>query len=53
MGNVFIEKVDVFMSQKFYKRKNELKKDFDYFVVDFTTLVKNAIGHFLMENTKG
>ena len=50
MGNVFMKKCDdVFeVSEKFMKRFN-LKKDYDFLVVDFhgeITSEKNAIGHY-------
>ena len=50
MGNVFMKKCDnVFeVSKQFIKRYN-IKKDFDFLVVDFhgeITSEKNAIGHF-------
>ena len=50
MGNVFMKKCeDVFkVSEKFMKQHN-LKKDYDFLVIDFhgeITSEKNAIGHF-------
>ena len=50
MGNVFMRKTDdVFEAAKKIKRKNYLKKNTDFLVVDFhgeITSEKNAIGHF-------
>ncbi len=50
MGNVFMKKCeDVFeVSEKFLK-KNKLKEDYDFLIIDFhgeITSEKNAIGHF-------
>ena len=50
MGNVFMKKCDnVFEVSKKFLDKYELKKDYDFLVVDFhgeITSEKNAIGHF-------
>ena len=50
MGNVFMKKCnDVFEVAKNFLGKYELKKDYDFLVVDFhgeITSEKNAIGHF-------
>ena len=50
MGNVFMKKCnDVFEVAKNFLDKYELKKDYDFLVVDFhgeITSEKNAIGHF-------
>ncbi len=50
MGNVFMKKSDdVFEVAKKFVEKYELKKDYDFLVVDFhgeITSEKNAIGHF-------
>ena len=49
MGNVFMKKCeDVFEVSEKFLRDNELKKDFDFLVVDFhgeITSEKNAMGH--------
>ncbi len=50
MGNVFMKKCDdVFEISKKFVDKYELKKDYDFLIVDFhgeITSEKNAIGHF-------
>tara|TARA_B100001057_G_C22529738_1_gene825297 strand:- start:52 stop:798 length:747 start_codon:yes stop_codon:yes gene_type:complete len=50
MGNVFMKKCDdVFEIAKKFMKKYELKKDYDFLVVDFhgeITSEKNAIGHY-------
>tara|TARA_B110001452_G_scaffold84857_1_gene69328 strand:+ start:610 stop:1416 length:807 start_codon:yes stop_codon:yes gene_type:complete len=50
MGNVFMKKCeDVFVAAKQFLQKNELKKDYDFLILDFhgeTTSEKMAIGHF-------
>ena len=50
MGNVFMKKCeDVFLEAKKFTEKYELKKDYDFLIVDFhgeITSEKNAIGHF-------
>ena len=50
MGNVFMKKCeDVFETSEKFLKKNNLKKDYDFLVVDFhgeTTSEKMAIGHF-------
>ena len=50
MGNVFMKKCDdVFKISKNFMDKYELKKDYDFLIVDFhgeITSEKNAIGHF-------
>ena len=50
MGNVFMKKCEnVFDTSKKFLEKFELKKDYDFLVVDFhgeITSEKNAIGHF-------
>ena len=50
MGNVFMKKCDdVFEVSKKFLNEHELKKDYDFLVVDFhgeITSEKNAIGHF-------
>jgi len=50
MGNVFMKKCDnVFKTSKKFLDKYELKKDYDFLIVDFhgeITSEKNAIGHF-------
>ena len=50
MGNVFMKKCDdVFEISKNFMDKYELKKDYDFLIVDFhgeITSEKNAIGHF-------
>ena len=50
MGNVFMKKCDdVFEASKNFLNKYELKKDYDFLVVDFhgeITSEKNAIGYF-------
>ena len=50
MGNVFMKKCeDVFEASEIFIKKNVLKKDFDFLVVDFhgeITSEKNAIGHY-------
>ena len=50
MGNVFMKKCnDVFEISKKFLKEYELKKDYDFLVVDFhgeITSEKNAIGHF-------
>ena len=50
MGNVFMKKCDdVFKISKEFLEKYELKKDYDFLIVDFhgeITSEKNAIGHY-------
>ena len=50
MGNVFMKKCDdVFKISKEFLEKYDLKKDYDFLIVDFhgeITSEKNAIGHF-------
>ncbi len=50
MGNVFMKKCDnVFDTSKKFLEKFELKKDYDFLIVDFhgeITSEKNAVGHF-------
>jgi len=50
MGNIFIKKCeDVFKASENFIKKNNLKKDYDFLVVDFhgeITSEKMAIGHF-------
>ena len=51
MGNVFMKKCnDVFDDcKKIFARAHELKKDYDFLIVDFhgeITSEKNAIGYF-------
>jgi 2',3'-cyclic-nucleotide 2'-phosphodiesterase len=50
MGNVFMKKCeDVFIESENFTKKNTLKKDYDFLVVDFhgeITSEKMAIGHF-------
>ena len=50
MGNVFMKKCDdVFETSEKFLKKNNLKKDYDFLVVDFhgeITSEKMAIGHF-------
>ena len=50
MGNVFMKKCeDVFEISKKFLKNHELKKDYDFLIVDFhgeITSEKNAIGHF-------
>ncbi|MBD1134983.1 TIGR00282 family metallophosphoesterase [Pelagibacterales bacterium SAG-MED47] len=50
MGNVFMKKCDdVFEASKKFTDKYNLKKDFDFLIVDFhgeITSEKNAIGHY-------
>ncbi len=50
MGNIFMKKCDdVFQASKEFIKKNNLKKDYDFLVVDFhgeITSEKMAIGHF-------
>jgi len=50
MGNVFMKKCDdVFEVSKKFLENYELKKDFDFLIIDFhgeITSEKNAIGHF-------
>ena len=50
MGNVFMKKCDdVFKTSKEFLEKYELKKNYDFLIVDFhgeITSEKNAIGHF-------
>ena len=50
MGNVFMKKCeDVFESIEKFKKKYQLKKDYDFLVIDFhgeITSEKNAIGHY-------
>ena len=50
MGNVFMKKCDdVFTISEKFMKKFELKKDYDFLVVDFhgeITSEKNAIGHY-------
>ncbi len=50
MGNVFMKKCnDVFEISKKFLDENELKKDYDFLIIDFhgeITSEKNAIGHF-------
>ena len=52
MGNVFMKKCEnVFLSAQNFLKKYNLKKDFDFLIVDFhgeITSEKNAMGHFLM-----
>ena len=54
MGNVFMKKCeDVFVASKKFLKNNQLKKDYDFLVVDFhgeITSEKNAIGHFFDGN---
>jgi len=49
MGNVFMKKCeDVFEEAEKFMKKNELKKDYDFLLVDFhaeTTSEKSAMGH--------
>ena len=51
MGNIFMKKCDdVFYSAKKFIQKNNLKKNYDFLVVDFhgeITSEKMAMGHFL------
>ena len=51
MGNIFMKKCDdVFDSAKKFMQKNNLKKNYDFLVVDFhgeITSEKMAMGHFL------
>ena len=50
MGNIFMKKCDdVFEASKKFLEKNQLKKDYDFLLVDFhgeLTSEKMAIGHF-------
>ena len=50
MGNVFMKKCeDVFKISKEFLEKYDLKKDYDFLIVDFhgeITSEKNAIGHY-------
>ena len=50
MGNVFMKKCDdVFKTSKEFLEKYDLKKDYDFLIVDFhgeITSEKNAIGHY-------
>ena len=50
MGNIFMKKCDdVFEASNEFIKKNNLKEDYDFLVVDFhgeITSEKNAIGHF-------
>ena len=50
MGNIFMKKCeDVFIEAETFLKKNVLKKDFDFLIVDFhgeITSEKMAIGHF-------
>tara|TARA_B100000965_G_C19565196_1_gene746503 strand:+ start:516 stop:1319 length:804 start_codon:yes stop_codon:yes gene_type:complete len=50
MGNVFMKKCeDVFKEAEVFLQKYELKKDYDFLIVDFhgeITSEKNAMGHF-------
>ena len=50
MGNIFMKKCeDVFEASVSFLKKNKLKKDFDFLIVDFhgeITSEKMAIGHF-------
>ena len=50
MGNVFMKKCDdVFKISKEFLEKHDLKKDYDFLIVDFhgeITSEKNAIGHY-------
>ncbi len=50
MGNIFMKKCeDVFKEAEDFLQKYELKKDYDFLIVDFhgeITSEKNAIGHF-------
>ena len=50
MGNVFMKKCDdVFETSKKFLKTHQLKKDYDFLIVDFhgeITSEKNAIGHF-------
>ena len=50
MGNVFMKKCEnVFLSAQNFLKKYNLKKDFDFLIVDFhgeITSEKNAMGHF-------
>tara|TARA_Y100000996_G_C22495457_1_gene632105 strand:+ start:473 stop:1276 length:804 start_codon:yes stop_codon:yes gene_type:complete len=54
MGNVFMKKCDdVFDVSKNFMKKYQLKKDYDFLIVDFhgeITSEKNAIGHFFDGN---
>ena len=54
MGNVFMKKCeDVFEASKKFLKNYQLKKDYDFLVVDFhgeITSEKNAIGHFFDGN---
>jgi metallophosphoesterase (TIGR00282 family) len=54
MGNVFMKKCeDVFAISKKFLKNNQLKKNYDFLVVDFhgeITSEKNAIGHFFDGN---
>mgnify|MGYP001412736495 CR=1 FL=1 len=54
MGNVFMKKCEnVFQEAKKFIEKYELKKDYDFLIVDFhgeITSEKNAIGHFFDGN---
>jgi len=50
MGNIFMKKCDnVFLSVQNFVKNYQLKKDFDFLIVDFhgeITSEKNAMGHF-------
>jgi len=50
MGNIFMKKCeDVFKEAEVFLQKYELKKDYDFLIVDFhgeITSEKNAMGHF-------
>ena len=50
MGNIFMKKCDdVFEAAIKFLKKNELKKNYDFLIIDFhgeITSEKNAIGHF-------
>ena len=50
MGNIFMKKCDdVFETAQKFTQKNNLKKNYDFLIVDFhgeITSEKNAIGHF-------
>ena len=54
MGNVFMKKCDdVFKASENFTKKFQLKKDYDFLVVDFhgeITSEKNAIGHYFDGN---
>tara|TARA_B100000700_G_scaffold182532_1_gene201414 strand:- start:14 stop:811 length:798 start_codon:yes stop_codon:yes gene_type:complete len=50
MGNIFMKKCeDVFLASSLFIKKNKLKKDYDFLIVDFhgeITSEKMAMGHF-------